>query len=173
MLRSRPKISRRAVGCPRSAPGWLVAATDWCTHQVGLAVTPVRGLKNPERAAITALAPDRVIDNREENRKLDVTRLREAALATRVTVLGARLARCPRVGKKQIGRPRRFHVVIAERQRWLPPHHEQPSLAWVCQLNGLVALSEPIIKAEACEVRARAHRRACAARNEKCATTGG
>jgi hypothetical protein len=79
-----------------------VTATDWCTHQVGLAVTPVRGPKNPERAAITALAPGRVIANREENRKLDVTRLREAGLATRVTVFGARLARCPRVGKKQI-----------------------------------------------------------------------
>ena len=71
----------------RSAPGLLVGATDWCTHPAGLAVTRVRGTKNPERAAITALAPDLVIANQEENRKLDVVRLREAGLAVWVTVI--------------------------------------------------------------------------------------
>ena len=45
----------------RSAPGLLVGATDWCTHPADLAVTRVRGTKNPERAAIIALAPDLVI----------------------------------------------------------------------------------------------------------------
>ena len=70
-----------------SAPGLLVGATDWCTHPADLAVTRVRGTKNPERAAVTALAPDLVIANREENRKLDVTRLREADLAVWVTVI--------------------------------------------------------------------------------------
>ena len=53
----------------------------------GLAVTRVRGTKNPERARIAALAPDLVIANREENRKLDVARLREAGLAVWVTVI--------------------------------------------------------------------------------------
>jgi ABC-type Fe3+-hydroxamate transport system substrate-binding protein len=71
----------------RSAPGLLVGATDWCTHPAGLAVTRVRGTKNPERAAIIALAPDLVIANREENRKLDVDRLRDAGLAVWVTVI--------------------------------------------------------------------------------------
>ena len=71
----------------RSAPGRLVGATDWCTHPAGLAVTRVRGTKNPERARIAALAPDLVIANREENRKLDVARLREAGLAVWVTVI--------------------------------------------------------------------------------------
>jgi ABC-type Fe3+-hydroxamate transport system substrate-binding protein len=71
----------------RSAPGLLVGATDWCTHPAGLAVTRVRGTKNPERAAIIALAPDLVIANREENRKLDVERLRDAGLAVWVTVI--------------------------------------------------------------------------------------
>ena len=71
----------------RSAPGLLVGATDWCTHPVGLSVTRVRGTKNPERAAILALAPDLVIANREENRKLDVVRLRDAGLAVWVTVI--------------------------------------------------------------------------------------
>ena len=71
----------------RSAPGLLVGATDWCTHPADLAVTRVRGTKNPERAAIIALAPDLVIANREENRKLDVVRLRDAGLAVWVTVI--------------------------------------------------------------------------------------
>jgi len=70
-----------------SAPGRLVGATDWCTHPAGLAVTRVRGTKNPERMAVSALAPDLVIANREENRKLDVDRLREAGLAVWVTVI--------------------------------------------------------------------------------------
>jgi len=70
-----------------SAPGLLVGATDWCTHPADLAVTRVRGTKNLERAAVIALAPDLVIANREENRKLDVTRLREAGLAVWVTVI--------------------------------------------------------------------------------------
>ena len=70
-----------------SAPGRLVGATDWCTHPAGLAVSRVRGTKNPERARIAALAPDLVIANREENRELDVARLREAGLAVWVTVI--------------------------------------------------------------------------------------
>ena len=70
-----------------SAPGLLVGATDWCSHPADLAVTRVRGTKNPERAAVIALAPDLVIANREENRKLDVTRLRAAGLAVWVTVI--------------------------------------------------------------------------------------
>jgi ABC-type Fe3+-hydroxamate transport system substrate-binding protein len=71
----------------RSAPGLLAGATDWCTHPADLAVTRVRGTKNPERAAIIALAPDLVVANREENRKLDVVRLRDAGLAVWVTVI--------------------------------------------------------------------------------------
>ena len=70
-----------------SAPGLLVGASDWCTHPADLVVTRVRGTKNPERAAVIALAPDLVIANREENRKLDVTRLRAAGLAVWVTVI--------------------------------------------------------------------------------------
>jgi len=50
-------------------------------------VTRVRGTKNPERARIAALVPDLVIANREENRKLDVARLRETGLAVWVTVI--------------------------------------------------------------------------------------
>lgn len=69
-----------------SAPGRLVGATDWCTHPADLDVTRVRGTKNPDRAAVTALAPDLVIANQEENRQLDVQRLRAAGIPVWVTV---------------------------------------------------------------------------------------
>lgn len=66
-------------------PEALVGATDWCTHPAGLDVARVRGTKNPDRAAILGLSPDLVIANREENRELDVTRLREAGVRVWVT----------------------------------------------------------------------------------------
>jgi len=65
----------------------LVGVTEWC-------VAPpdgfpharrVRGTKNPDVAAIIALAPDLVLANEEENRRLDVERLRAAGLAVHVT----------------------------------------------------------------------------------------
>jgi len=68
-------------------PDLLVGATDWCTHPADLDVTRVRGTKNPDRAAIVALKPDIVLANREENRELDVRRLREDGIAVWVTVI--------------------------------------------------------------------------------------
>ncbi|MGE9807454.1 helical backbone metal receptor [Janibacter sp. G1551] len=68
-----------------TAPGLLVGATDWCTHPADLDVTRVRGTKNPRLATIRALAPDLVIANQEENRELDVRRLREAGVPVWVT----------------------------------------------------------------------------------------
>ena len=68
-------------------PGALVGATDWCTHPADLDVTRVRGTKNPDRAAIEALRPDIVIANREENRELDIARLRDAGVTVWVTVI--------------------------------------------------------------------------------------
>jgi len=70
-----------ATTCPER----LVGATDWCTHPSGLTVQRVRGTKNPDRAAITALEPDLVVANKEENRELDVRRLREAGVRVWVT----------------------------------------------------------------------------------------
>ncbi|MGJ9412618.1 helical backbone metal receptor [Aeromicrobium sp. CF4.19] len=66
-------------------PEALVGATEWCTHPADLDVPRVRGTKNPDRAAIMALEPDLVIANQEENRELDVRRLREAGVAVWVT----------------------------------------------------------------------------------------
>ena len=68
-----------------TAPGLLVGATDWCTHPPDLRVTRVRGTKNPDRAAIDLLAPDLVVANKEENRELDVRRLRERGIPVWVT----------------------------------------------------------------------------------------
>lgn len=69
-----------------SAPGVLVGATDWCTHTAGLDVPRVRGTKNPNLDAIGALEPDLVIANQEENRELDVRRLRGRGIPVWVTV---------------------------------------------------------------------------------------
>jgi len=65
--------------------GLLVGATDWCTQPAGLDVPRVRGTKNPDLAAIVGLAPDVVLANKEENRELDVRRLRDAGVPVWVT----------------------------------------------------------------------------------------
>jgi ABC-type Fe3+-hydroxamate transport system substrate-binding protein len=90
-----PRSPRRVVSLVPSltealaetVPERLVGATDWCTHPAGLEVTRVRGTKNPDRAAIAALEPDLVVCNREENRRLDVDRLRAAGVPVWVTVI--------------------------------------------------------------------------------------
>ncbi|WP_193607961.1 helical backbone metal receptor [Nocardioides lijunqiniae] len=71
----------------QARPEALVGATDWCTHPAGLDVTRVRGTKNPDLAAIRALEPDVVVVNKEENRELDVRRLRDAGVRVHVTVI--------------------------------------------------------------------------------------
>ena len=68
-------------------PEALVGATDWCTHPAELDVIRVRGTKNPDRKAITVLKPDMVLANREENRELDIRKLREAGIPVWVTVI--------------------------------------------------------------------------------------
>ena len=68
-----------------TCPEVLVGATDWCTHPSDLAVRRVRGTKNPDRAAIAALRPDLVVANKEENRELDVQRLRADGIPVWVT----------------------------------------------------------------------------------------
>ncbi|HSY14600.1 MAG TPA: helical backbone metal receptor [Jatrophihabitantaceae bacterium] len=70
-----------------SRPDALVGATDWCTHPAGLDVTRVRGTKNPDLDAIVRLCPDIVLANQEENRRLDVERLRSAGVPVWVSVI--------------------------------------------------------------------------------------
>jgi ABC-type Fe3+-hydroxamate transport system substrate-binding protein len=70
-----------------TVPERLVAVTDWCTHTADSHPSRVRGTKNPDRTAIAALKPDLVIANQEENRQLDVQRLRDAGVPVWVTVI--------------------------------------------------------------------------------------
>ena len=79
-----PSITEALVSVRREA---VVGATDWCTHPADLEVTRVRGTKNPDLATIRALEPDVVVANREENRELDVRRLRDAGVRVEVTVI--------------------------------------------------------------------------------------
>jgi ABC-type Fe3+-hydroxamate transport system substrate-binding protein len=79
-----PSLTESVASVWRDA---LVGATDWCTHPADLAVTRVRGTKNPDIAKIVALQPDLVLANREENRRIDVERLRAAGLPVWVTVI--------------------------------------------------------------------------------------
>jgi ABC-type Fe3+-hydroxamate transport system substrate-binding protein len=68
-----------------TAPELLVGATDWCSHPGDLEVTRVRGTKNPDLERITALAPDLVLANEEENREPDLRALRAAGIEVLVT----------------------------------------------------------------------------------------
>ena len=68
-------------------PDALAGATIWCTHPGDLDVPRVRGTKNPDLAAIGALDPDIVLANQEENRRVDVERLRAAGVTVWVTVI--------------------------------------------------------------------------------------
>jgi ABC-type Fe3+-hydroxamate transport system substrate-binding protein len=65
----------------------VVGVTDWCVHPAErLAGLPrVGGTKNPDLAAIRALAPDLVIANQEENRRRDVERLEAAGVRVWIT----------------------------------------------------------------------------------------
>jgi ABC-type Fe3+-hydroxamate transport system substrate-binding protein len=77
-----PSLTEAVASC---APRLLVGATTWCSHPADLAVTRVGGTKNPDIAAIVALAPDVVVANEEENRAVDLDALRAAGLAVWVT----------------------------------------------------------------------------------------
>lgn len=76
-----PSITEALVS---ARPDAVVGATDWCTHPSDLDVTRVRGTKNPDLAAIRALEPDLVVAVQEENRELDVRRLRDAGVRVHV-----------------------------------------------------------------------------------------
>jgi ABC-type Fe3+-hydroxamate transport system substrate-binding protein len=65
----------------------LIGVTDWCTHPADLRINRVRGTKNPDWRAIVALEPDLVLANKEENRELDVRRLRDTGVPVWVTVI--------------------------------------------------------------------------------------
>jgi ABC-type Fe3+-hydroxamate transport system substrate-binding protein len=88
-----PTVARRVVSLVPSLteslavtrPDAIAAATDWCTFPADLDVPRIRGTKNPDWKAIAALEPDLVIANQEENREIDVQRLRGAGVPVWVT----------------------------------------------------------------------------------------
>ncbi|NKY89168.1 helical backbone metal receptor [Nocardia veterana] len=93
-----------AATCPRL----LIAATDWCTHPPELAVERVRGTKNPHVRRIVELAPDLVVCNQEENRRIDVDRLRAAGIpvwVTRIRTLDEAFASLTRLFGAALGVP--------------------------------------------------------------------
>ncbi len=104
-------------------PGALVGATTWCTHPADLEVARVRGTKNPDLAAIRALEPDLVLANQEENRRVDVERLRAAGVPVWVTVirdLDEALASLRRMFGVALGWPEPSWLSRAE-QVWAEP----------------------------------------------------
>jgi ABC-type Fe3+-hydroxamate transport system substrate-binding protein len=60
----------------------VVGVTDWCLHPAAelASIARVRGTKNPDLAAIERLSPDLVLANLEENREIDVRRLRSRGI---------------------------------------------------------------------------------------------
>jgi ABC-type Fe3+-hydroxamate transport system substrate-binding protein len=68
-------------------PEALAGATAWCTRPADLDVRRVRGTKNPDLSAIKEMRPDIVLANQEENRRIDVERLRAAGVPVWVTVI--------------------------------------------------------------------------------------
>jgi ABC-type Fe3+-hydroxamate transport system substrate-binding protein len=104
-------------------PGALAGATIWCTHPCDLDVPRVRGTKNPDLAAIAALKPDLVLANQEENRRVDVERLRATGIDVWVTVirtLDEAFASLRRMFTEGLGWPEPPWLAAAERT-WREP----------------------------------------------------
>jgi ABC-type Fe3+-hydroxamate transport system substrate-binding protein len=91
-----PEPARRVVSLVPSwtetlhalgAGGQLVGVTEYCVHPpfARTAASVVGGTKTPDLKRILDLAPDVVIANREENRRLDIERLEAAGVHAFVT----------------------------------------------------------------------------------------
>jgi ABC-type Fe3+-hydroxamate transport system substrate-binding protein len=124
-----PSLTEAIAATCREA---LVGATDWCTQPADLDVTRVRGTKNPDRLAIAGLAPDLVVANQEENRELDVERLRGDGIAvwvTRIRTLEEAFASMRRLFVEAIGWDAPAWLDEAERVWSDPPAPEGPRVA--------------------------------------------
>jgi ABC-type Fe3+-hydroxamate transport system substrate-binding protein len=109
-------------------PEALAGATDWCTHPADLDVPRVRGTKNPDLAAIARLSPGIVLANKEENRRVDVERLRAAGIPVWVTVirtLDEAVASLRRMFSEALGWPGPGWLAEAERVWAEPPPGRQ------------------------------------------------
>ncbi|MGO4614514.1 helical backbone metal receptor [Nocardia sp. 2YAB30] len=117
-----------ALTCPEV----LVAATKWCTHPADLQVERVRGTKNPNVRRIIELAPDLVLCNKEENRRVDVERLRDAGIpvwVTKIESIDEAMVSLARLCTVALGVDIPSWLIEAE-SSWAPPPPE-PSRAAV------------------------------------------
>jgi ABC-type Fe3+-hydroxamate transport system substrate-binding protein len=106
-----------------SAREVLVGATDWCTHPSDLDLVRVRGTKNPDVRRIVGLRPDLVVCNQEENRRIDVERLRSAGVSvwvTRIQTLDEAFGSLDRLFRVALNRRRPGWLDEAE-QSWSSP----------------------------------------------------
>ena len=113
-------------------PAALVGATDWCTRPADLDIPRVRGTKNPDRTAIADLAPDLVVANQEENRELDVERLRADGIAvwvTRIRTLDEAFASMRRLFGDALGWDAPPWLDEAEQAWSEPPRPDGPRVA--------------------------------------------
>ena len=112
-------------------PGLLVGATAWCTHPAELDVERIGGTKNPDVARITALRPDLVVANEEENRSDDLAELKTAGipvLLTRIRTLDEAFRELDRILTSGCG---------LDRPRWL----DEVEAAWASSAPGAPATS--------------------------------
>ena len=115
-----PSLTEAVAATRREA---LVGATNWCTHPADLEVRRVRGTKNPDLAAVTGLRPDVVLANKEENRRLDVERLRAAGVpvwVTEIRTLEEAFASLRRMFSAALGWPEPAWLAQAE-HAWREP----------------------------------------------------
>ncbi|HEU5269626.1 MAG TPA: helical backbone metal receptor [Jatrophihabitans sp.] len=116
-----------------SRPELLVGATDWCSQPPELAVARVRGTKNPDLGRIVELAPDLVVCNQEENRELDVRRLRAAGVpvwVTRIETLAEAFRSLERLFVRALAGERPDWLTAAEAS-WSQPGRLPPLLTVV------------------------------------------
>ena len=88
----------------------------------------MRGTKNPDLAAIARLSPGLVLANQEENRRVDVERLRAAGIPVWVTVIRTvdeALASLRRMFRDALGWPEPGWLAEAERV-WQRPRPGPP-----------------------------------------------
>jgi ABC-type Fe3+-hydroxamate transport system substrate-binding protein len=128
----RPRVVRRVVSLVPSLSeaiaftesDTIVAATDWCTHPADLEVIRIRGTKNPDCSRIASLKPDIVIANMEENRAIDIERLRRAGLpvwVTRIESVDQAFVSMRRMFEKGLGWPIPPWLDLAEESWRQPP----------------------------------------------------
>jgi ABC-type Fe3+-hydroxamate transport system substrate-binding protein len=104
----------------------IVGVTDWCTHPRALAAQRVRGTKNPDLAAIRGLRPHLVVANKEENREIDVRRLRESGVDVWVTDINS------------------VDEAFASMQRLFAEGLGWPAPAWLPEARALWSLPGPL-----------------------------